>query len=95
MRPDGVADRRDFLKVTGVLTGCLAVGSPLALLAPSRAWALELAALNSERMARVIAPKALGAWLLHEKSHGARPVPRGAGGNRVLSMQDDRQSVSG
>jgi acyl carrier protein len=25
-----------------------------------------LAALNSERMARVIAPKALGAWLLHE-----------------------------
>jgi len=55
MRPDGVADRRDFLKVTGVLTGCLAVGSPLALLAPSRAWALELTALSSEQGATLLA----------------------------------------
>lgn len=55
MNPDGVAGRRDFLKVTGVLTGCLAVGSPLALLTPSRAWALELTALSSEQGATLLA----------------------------------------
>ena len=40
--------RRDFLQVTGVLTGFLAVGSPLSLLAPSRAWALDLTSLTSD-----------------------------------------------
>ena len=40
-------DRREFLQVTGVLTGVLAAGSPWALLAPSRAWALDLTALTS------------------------------------------------
>jgi len=55
MRSNGVADRRDFLKVTGILTGCLAVGSPLALLAPSRAWALELKAFTSEQGATLLA----------------------------------------
>jgi len=55
-------DRREFLGATGVLTGLLAVGSPLALLAPSRAWALDLRALGSAEaaallaMARTIAP---------------------------------------
>jgi hypothetical protein len=39
--------RRDFLKTTGVLTGLLAAGSPLALLAPSRTWAVDLKALTS------------------------------------------------
>ncbi len=39
--------RRQFLRSTGVLTGVLAAGSPLALLAPSRAWAVELQALTS------------------------------------------------
>lgn len=55
MRSKGVADRREFLKVTGVLTGCLAVGSPLALLAPSRAWALDLTAFTSEQGATLLA----------------------------------------
>jgi len=55
-------DRRSFLKTTGVLTGVLAAGSPLALLAPSRAWAVDLKTLSSEEgtalmaMARTIAP---------------------------------------
>jgi len=34
--------RRRFLKDSAVLSGMLAAGSPLALLAPSRTWALEL-----------------------------------------------------
>lgn len=38
-------NRRQFLK-TGTLVGTLAVGSPLALLAPSRAWALEMGSFN-------------------------------------------------
>src|ERR1700722_16775794 len=55
-------DRRQFLGATGVLTGVLAAGSPLALLAPSRAWTLELTALGSSEGAgllvatRTIAP---------------------------------------
>ena len=41
-------DRRGFLQAsTGVLTGLLAAGSPYALLAPSRAWAMDLSALTS------------------------------------------------
>jgi len=54
--------RRDFLKTTGVLTGLLAAGSPWVLLAPSRAWAVDLTALTSAEgetlmaMARTIAP---------------------------------------
>ena len=55
MRPTGIADRRDFLKVTGVLSGWLAAGSPLALLAPSRAWALDLTAFTSEQGAALLA----------------------------------------
>ena len=56
-------DRRDFLKTTtGVITGVLAAGSPLALLAPSRAWAADLKTLTTAEgaalmaMARTIAP---------------------------------------
>ena len=54
--------RRDFLKTTGVLTGLLAAGSPWSLLAPSRAWAVDLMALTSAQgqaliaVARTIAP---------------------------------------
>lgn len=55
MSSTGVADRRGFLKVTGVLTGWLAVGSPLALLAPSRAWALDLAAFTTGQGAILLA----------------------------------------
>lgn len=54
--------RRDFLQVSGVLTGLLAVGGPSSLLAPSRAWALDLTSLSSDEgtvllaAARTIAP---------------------------------------
>ncbi|HEY6455917.1 MAG TPA: twin-arginine translocation signal domain-containing protein [Steroidobacteraceae bacterium] len=54
--------RRDFLGASGVLTGLIAAGSPLALLAPSRAWAIGLKALTSTEgatlmaVARTIAP---------------------------------------
>jgi hypothetical protein len=56
-------DRRDFLKTTtGVITGVLAAGSPLALMAPSRAWAVDLKAFTTAEgtalmaLARTIAP---------------------------------------
>jgi hypothetical protein len=55
-------DRRGFLHKTGILTGILAAGSPLALLAPSRAWAVDLTSLTSAEgttllaAARTIAP---------------------------------------
>lgn len=48
-------ERRDFLKTTGLLTGVLAAGSPLALIAPGRAWAVELRALTSREGATVLA----------------------------------------
>ena len=47
--------RREFLHVTGVLTGLLAAGSPLALLAPSRAWAVDLTSLTSAEAATLLA----------------------------------------
>jgi hypothetical protein len=60
--PAGV-DRRAFLERTGgVLTGWLAAGSPFALIAPSRAWAVDLHTLTSAEgatlmsVARTIAP---------------------------------------
>ena len=62
MSTNGPFPRRDFLAAGGILTGVLAAGGPLSLIAPSRAWALELQSLtNSEgtlllRMARTIAP---------------------------------------
>jgi hypothetical protein len=62
MRANATIDRRQFLSATGVLTGLLTAGSPLVLLAPSRAWALDLATLNSSEgaallaVARTIAP---------------------------------------
>src|SRR5689334_22512878 len=56
-------DRRDFLKTTtGVITGVLAAGSPLALVAPTRVWAADLRAFTSAEgtmlmaVARTIAP---------------------------------------
>ncbi|MEJ0037536.1 MAG: twin-arginine translocation signal domain-containing protein [Gammaproteobacteria bacterium] len=56
-------DRRDFLKAsTGVITGVLAAGSPLALMAPSRLWAADLKAFTTAEgttlmaLARTIAP---------------------------------------
>ncbi len=48
-------DRRGFLHKTGILTGVLAAGSPLALLAPSRAWAVDLTSLTSAEGATLLA----------------------------------------
>lgn len=55
--------RREFLKTTtGLLTGVVVAGSPLALIAPGRAWAIDLSALTSTEaatlmgVARTIAP---------------------------------------
>jgi hypothetical protein len=63
VEPRFTIDRRDFLKnATGVITGVLAVGSPLALIAPSRVWAADLKVFSSAEgatlmaMARTIAP---------------------------------------
>ncbi|HTR26756.1 MAG TPA: twin-arginine translocation signal domain-containing protein [Terriglobales bacterium] len=60
---DQQSDRRDFLKTaTGILTGVVVVGSPLALIAPAQAWAIDLAALTSAEgatlmvLTRTIAP---------------------------------------
>ena len=56
-------DRREFLKTTtGMLTGVVLVGSPLALIAPGRAWAVDMKAFTSVEgsvllsVARTIAP---------------------------------------
>ncbi len=54
--------RRSLLRGSGLLLGTLAAGSTLSLLAPSRAWALELKTLNSAegttlmKMGRVLFP---------------------------------------
>ena len=54
--------RRTFLAASGIVSGLLAAGGPLSLIAPSRAWALEMKALTSSQggalmsIARTIAP---------------------------------------
>jgi hypothetical protein len=54
--------RRSFLAASGFVSGLLAAGGPLSLIAPGRAWALELKALTSSQgatlmsIARTIAP---------------------------------------
>jgi len=54
--------RRKFLGASGVLTGLIAAASPLAMLVPSRSWAIDLKALSSSEgttllaVARTIAP---------------------------------------
>jgi hypothetical protein len=57
------SNRREFLKTTtGLLTGLVVAGSPLALIAPGRAWAVYLTAFTSIEastlmaVARTIAP---------------------------------------
>lgn len=56
-------NRRELLKTTtGLLTGWVVAGSPLALIAPARAWAVDLTAFTSAEgttlmsVARTIAP---------------------------------------
>ena len=62
MEPDAPMARRQFLKTTGVLTGVLAAGTSLALIAPARAWAVDLKVLTSAEgrtlmaVARTIVP---------------------------------------
>ena len=54
--------RRTFLAASGIVSGLLAAGGPLSLIAPGRAWALEMKALTSSQgavlmsVARTIAP---------------------------------------
>jgi hypothetical protein len=54
--------RRTFLAASGIVSGLLAAGGPLSLIAPGRAWALEMKALTSAQgaalmsIARTIAP---------------------------------------
>jgi hypothetical protein len=47
--------RREFLKGAGVLTGTIAATSVLSVLAPSRAWAVELKTLSSAQGADLLA----------------------------------------
>jgi hypothetical protein len=49
-------DRREMLKTaTGMLTGLVVAGSPLALIAGGRAWAVDLSALTSAEGAALVA----------------------------------------
>jgi hypothetical protein len=49
-------DRRKFIQTTtGVLTGIVLASSPLALIVPSRAWAVDLTALTSSEAATLMA----------------------------------------
>jgi hypothetical protein len=53
---DATAKRREFLKATtGLLTGLVVAGSPLALIAPGRAWAVDLAAFTNAEAATLMA----------------------------------------
>jgi hypothetical protein len=63
MDPIVVLHRRELLKATtGILTGWVVAGTPLALIAPGRAWAVDLTAFTSSEgatllsMTRTIAP---------------------------------------
>src|SRR5271154_405250 len=49
------AERRVFVRSVGVLTGVIALGSPLAALLPSRSWAVELRVLSSAEAAALLA----------------------------------------
>jgi hypothetical protein len=49
------AERRSFVRGMGVLTGVIALGSPLAALLPSRAWAVPLRVLSSAEAAALLA----------------------------------------
>jgi hypothetical protein len=49
------AERRIFVRGVGVLTGVIALGSPLAALLPGRAWSVELRVLSSAEAAALLA----------------------------------------
>jgi hypothetical protein len=83
--------RRHLLKGSGVLMGTLVAGSPLALLAPSTAWAVELKTLSQAegetlmKMGRVLYP--------HKKLPDAvyallaKDLDAGASGDAKLATQ--------
>ena len=48
------ADRRAFVRGAGMLTGMIALGSPLAALLPSRTWAVETRVLSSADAAALL-----------------------------------------
>jgi hypothetical protein len=48
-------DRRSFVRGVGVLTGVIALGSPLAALLPARAWSVELRTLSAPQAAALLA----------------------------------------
>jgi hypothetical protein len=62
MSTSSLVPRRSFLAASGIVSGLLAAGGPLSLIAPGRAWALPLSALTSSQgatlmsVARTIAP---------------------------------------
>ena len=62
MSTSSLVPRRSFVAASGIVSGLLAAGGPLSLIAPGRAWALELKALTSSQgaalmsIARTIAP---------------------------------------
>lgn len=81
--------RRQFLKGSGVLIGTLAAGSPLALLAPSTVWAVELKLLSQAEGETLIAmgrtlypherlPDAVYALLAKDLDAGAAADPASA-----------------
>src|ERR1700676_3458850 len=55
-RPMDALDRRDLLKATtGLLTGLVVAGTPLAMIARGRAWAVDLTAFGSSEAATLLA----------------------------------------
>src|SRR3974390_852342 len=46
--------RRSFLAASGFVSGLLAAGGPLSLIAPGRAWSLELKTLTSSQSAALM-----------------------------------------
>lgn len=92
--------RRHLLQGSGILMGTLAVGSPLALLAPSRAWAVELKTLSQAegeallQMGKVLFP--------HKKLPDAvyallsKDLDADAGGNAATAklLRDGIQSLN-
>ncbi len=54
-RPCTGLSRREFLRGAAILTGVLAAGSTLALVAPSRVWALETTHLNQTQAETLLA----------------------------------------
>jgi hypothetical protein len=53
---EATTSRREFIRTTtGMLTGLVAAGSPLALIAPGRAWAVDMTAFTSSEAATLVA----------------------------------------